>query len=178
MEKEVKVNYCRVFRREGKCKYGDKCRYSHDLNGMAELPSERKYCFGFFGCDKKCKDGDQCKYSHDVDTYLSEKGLKYCPSDCGNFCRSGSRMCSTCVTEWLEEKKHNDEEREKKHNEWLVRKEEREKRKAEFNERPEKQCSGYNCQNMTKFRFCKDCYEANCQYVVSSGNFSQSHYDE
>lgn len=139
---------------------------SNDLNLDTEVKvtKSNKYCFGFFGRDNLCKDGDKCRYSHDVNNYLETKNLIFCPNQCGRYCKNTSRMCSTCVTKWLEEKKENDEYKEKKHNEWLQRNAERERRKMEFDAREEKQCAGYNCSNFSKFKFCKECYDVNARY--------------
>ncbi|CAJ1406433.1 unnamed protein product [Effrenium voratum] len=57
------VTVCRDFAK-GSCKYGDRCRYSHENGASSAAGSgEKKLCRDFL--KGNCKYGDRCKYSHD-----------------------------------------------------------------------------------------------------------------
>lgn len=53
---------CREFAK-GHCKFGDRCKYSHDIEGRKSVPSHRT-CKEFL--KGNCKYGDKCKYSHEM----------------------------------------------------------------------------------------------------------------
>jgi hypothetical protein len=53
---------CFDFRRRGKCRFGDKCRYSH--SNVSSPATKKKPCKYFSAGD--CKRGDKCTFLHDV----------------------------------------------------------------------------------------------------------------
>jgi hypothetical protein len=63
---------CYTLRDEGSCKFGDGCRFSHDLTGAAddaapaaasEKPAKRQgVCYRWKKGD--CSFGDECKFAH------------------------------------------------------------------------------------------------------------------
>ena len=57
---------CRAYRNQGRCRYGDECKFSHS-EGEAIEPPPRGLCFNFRD-GGACDFGDRCRYMHgDVD---------------------------------------------------------------------------------------------------------------
>ncbi len=56
---------CKFFARNGKCRFGDDCEFSHDSKG-----SSATVC-SFFSAGQECKYGDQCRFSHELPTVVS-----------------------------------------------------------------------------------------------------------
>ena len=107
-----------------------------------------KFCFAFFGKPKKC-DVINCTYSHDKREYLETFHLQECPNNCGNFCKESSKICSTCVALWLANK-------ELKQKEWEDKL---------LNRDSIKKCEGFNCYEMTHYKYCKQCSEVTKCYI-------------
>jgi hypothetical protein len=93
------------------------------------MDRSQKFCFRFFGKDKECTQ-ENCPYNHNRDEYLVVHDLKKCPN-CENLCKTSSKICSNCVSSWLDRKKD-----------------------IEI-----KQCGGLNCTEMTRFKYCRQCNE-------------------
>ena len=108
-----------------------------------------KPCFAYFGKEGICNKGDDCGFSHDEEAYKRERDLMDCPNSCGNYCKKTSSQCSVCVQAMFE-----------------ARNQERINRKAQFDAREEKQCKGFNCEALSKYTFCKPCFEVNKRYTV------------
>ena len=59
------VEVCRAFRNNGRCKFGDECKYEHSEGEPIE-PPPRGQCFNFRdGGD--CQFGERCRYLHGED---------------------------------------------------------------------------------------------------------------
>merc|ERR1711988_479438 len=55
-----KKETCKFFARNGKCKFGDNCEFSHDLT------NEKNIVCTYFANGQVCKFGDQCRFSHEL----------------------------------------------------------------------------------------------------------------
>lgn len=150
----------------------------------SQVPEEKRPCYSHFksadGLDDKgkpfCKFSDKCRYSHDENVYMEYYGLKYCPN-CGGKCKETSKQCARCTEQW---KVLREEEKERRSADSKKRYEEKKARQEEINNRPGQQCrggrsrdnegyvvgNGWNCPNMTKMEFCKECHETQKQYIV------------
>lgn len=122
-----------------------------------------KYCRDLFGRERYCKYGDHCNFNHNAEEYKCIYGLKDCPNNCGNFCLLTSQQCAVCIT-----KKKSKNELPSKNiqltNDRLDR------TQLPFSERfidqpsffsnhdNTHQCMNIGCNNMTTFKFCRDCY--------------------
>ena len=58
----VAVHICQFFQRTGTCKFGDSCRFSHDVSPRH---APRSQVCDLFRRTGNCKFGDQCRFSHD-----------------------------------------------------------------------------------------------------------------
>ena len=57
------VGICIFFVNKGHCKFGDECRYSHDIEAFEEGRKMNGACMRHF--NGFCNDGVKCRYSHD-----------------------------------------------------------------------------------------------------------------
>jgi hypothetical protein len=136
----------RFFGKEKNCKFGDKCRYSHDEQVfMDEYEVHR--CLDWDYCGKYCKK-DYCRQCRE-EYYLST--TVPCNSSVLDGCvnrinpdYAPSGLCTPCFREMKTANRANTS---------------RPAREA-------RQCQGYNCYSTTTSKFCKDCYEANQRYVL------------
>jgi len=76
---------CRDFAK-GHCKYGDRCRYSHENSSPS---AERKPCKEFL--KGNCKYGDRCRYSHDPGGSPGDRSHIPCRQFAKGFCAFGDR---------------------------------------------------------------------------------------
>jgi len=56
---------CRAFRNNGKCRYGDECKYEHSTGEVIPNPP-RGPCFNWKESGE-CKFGDRCRFKHGDD---------------------------------------------------------------------------------------------------------------
>ena len=59
------VGICLYFVNKGTCKYGDECRYSHDVQAIEEGRKLNGACMRYFN-KGSCSNGITCKQSHDT----------------------------------------------------------------------------------------------------------------
>jgi len=60
---------CRSFRNNGRCRFGDECRFEHSTGEPIPPPAERKErgeCFNFRESGE-CAHGDRCRFTHGPD---------------------------------------------------------------------------------------------------------------
>eukprot|EP00913_Durusdinium_trenchii_P019102 g17952.t1 len=80
---------CRDFAK-GNCKYGDRCRYSHENGGSPASPSEgTRPCRQFL--KGECKYGERCRYSHDPGGAPGDRSHVPCRQFAKGFCAYGDR---------------------------------------------------------------------------------------
>eukprot|EP00435_Cladocopium_sp_Y103_P065103 s612_g27.t1 len=77
---------CRDFLK-GNCKYGDRCRYSHENTGSE--PAEKRPCKEFL--KGHCKYGDRCRYSHEPGGSPGDRAHVPCRNFEKGFCAFGDR---------------------------------------------------------------------------------------
>jgi len=77
---------CRDFLK-GNCRYGDRCRYSHENTGAE--PAEKRPCKEFL--KGHCKYGDRCRYSHDPGGSPGDRAHVPCRNFEKGFCAFGDR---------------------------------------------------------------------------------------
>jgi len=111
---------CRAFRNNGRCRYGDNCRYVHS-EGPPIQPTEtvRKECFDWRD-NGSCSHGDRCKFSHgENDSRLASN-----PADeiCRNFQRGRCKFGEECRRKHVEAPAGEAGERERKPRERKPRK--------------------------------------------------------
>lgn len=124
--------------------------------GAADVVNNDVDSTEFFGCTQ----GAECNFSHDFEDYLEANGLKRCPSnECYNLCKNASKQCKTCHLEMMEKRREDEQDRQTFQSEYR-------RLRHQDDNRPLQQCQGWNCNEKTRHKYCKGCYEVINTYVI------------
>lgn len=95
-----KQRICTFFAKNGSCKKGDKCMFTHEISESSNQKKEKKADYSkrictFFAKTGSCKKGDECEFSHEIVEGSDQKTEEVDPSKTictfflKGFCKKG-----------------------------------------------------------------------------------------
>jgi hypothetical protein len=76
---------CKFYSTSGKCKNGESCHFSHDLD-VSEISKIDQPCRFLYTNEARCPKGELCHFSHDLSRYKCPFKFAYESSSCGINC--------------------------------------------------------------------------------------------